>query len=265
MPSNPYSWLLSYDRTQAIAERIAAPEGYERLDVPRNSFEDWLRHLPLKPGNPPVYLYNGDEKVNQTAHVAVIQIDVGKEDLQQCADAVMRLRAEYLYAAQQFDAIRFNFTSGDSALFTKWGKGYRPKITGNRVSWQKTRQPDASYASFRAYLDTVFRYAGTSSLSQELETVSSLQAMRIGDVFIQGGFPGHAVIVVDMARHPATGKIVFLLAQSYMPAQEIHILHNPENAELDPWYELEFGEQLLTPEWTFAKTQLKRFILHRGE
>ena len=27
-----------------------------------------------------------------------------------------------------------------------------------------------------------------------------MQNMKIGDVFIQGGFPGHAVIVVDMVE-----------------------------------------------------------------
>ena len=83
----------------------------------------------------------------------------------------------------------------------------------------------------------VFMYAGTASLSKELRTVpyTSLQA---GDVFIKGGSPGHAVIVVDVAIHPKTKKKVFLLAQSYMPAQQIHILVNPANRNLSPWYEL---------------------------
>lgn len=35
-------------------------------------------------------LYNGSQKPNQSVHYAVFDIDVGKEDLQQCADAVMR-------------------------------------------------------------------------------------------------------------------------------------------------------------------------------
>ena len=55
----------------------------------------------------------------------------------------------------------------------------------------------------------VFMYAGTASLSRELPTVlyTSLQP---GDVFIKGGSPGHAVIVMDVAIHPNTGKKVFL-------------------------------------------------------
>ena len=48
-------------------------------------------------------------------------------------------------------------------------------------------------------------------------------SLQPGDVFIKGGSPGHAVIVVDVAIYPQTGKTVFLLAQSYMLAQQIHI------------------------------------------
>jgi Domain of unknown function (4846) len=75
-------------------------------------------------------------------------------------------------------------------------------------------------------------------------------------VFIRGGFPGHAVLVVDVAEN-ASGKRIFLLAQSYMPAQDIHILRNP-NARIDPWYHAVDRGNLVTPEWTFQYTDLKR-------
>jgi hypothetical protein len=65
--------------------------------------------------------------------------------------------------------------------------------------------------------------------------------------------------VLDTAVHPGTGRKVFLLAQSYMPAQEMHVLRSPVDAALDPWYPLDFGSTLQTPEWTFAATQLMRF------
>ena len=41
--------------------------------------------------------------------------------------------------------------------------------------------------------------------------------------------------------------------------QEIHILRNPSDPRLSPWYLLDFGETLVTPEWTFRKTDLRRF------
>jgi hypothetical protein len=87
----------------------------------------------------------------------------------------------------------------------------------------------------------------------------TIQKMEIGHVFIQKGVPfGHAVVVVDMAENPTTGQKVYLLAQSYMPAQEIQVLVNPNNATLSPWYELK-NESLQTPEWDFKPTDLRRF------
>ncbi len=51
----------------------------------------------MKPAGAPVLTYTGAPKWRQDVHVAVIDIDVGKRDLQQCADAIMRLRGEWLY------------------------------------------------------------------------------------------------------------------------------------------------------------------------
>ena len=102
-------------------------------------------------------------------------------------------------------------------------------------------------------------YAGTASLSRELTPVRDVRKMKIGDVFIRGGFPGHAVIVADLAVNPQDGRKVFLLVQSFMPAQDMHVLRNPNNRVLNPWYELDFGEVLRTPEWTFGKNELRRF------
>ena len=50
-----------------------------------------------------------------------------------------------------------------------------------------------------------------------------------------------------------------MLAQSYMPAQDIHIVKNFENVSISPWYELPVKGFLLTPEWTFGVKDLKRF------
>lgn len=257
--SKDYLWLKEDNRDNAIVNRITVPKGFERIPVSKSSFGNWLRHLPLKPAKPPVYLHDGRKKNNQSAHHAVLDIDVGKRDLQQCADAIIRLRAEYLYSRNNYDAIHFNFTSGDEASYQKWQKGYRPLVRGNQVKWRKKRGYDKSHRTFRKYINTVFMYAGSYSLSQELKTVNNIQEMQIGDIFIKGGFPGHAVIVVDMATHKTTGKKLFLLAQSYMPAQDVHILKNPSHDNLTPWYQLDFGEMLDTPEWVFNHKQLKRF------
>jgi hypothetical protein len=257
--SKGYHWLGEQEPRATIATGIPPPEGYERVEVTAESFANWLRHLPLKQKGTPVYLYNGTKKMNQNAHFAVVDIDTGTRDLQQCADAIIRLRAEYLYSRGLYTAIHFTFTSGDEASFTKWAAGYRPKVDNNKVQWVKNAGQDSSYMNFRRYLTTVYIYAGTYSLSKELKPRKDIQEMSIGDVFIEPGFPGHAVIVVDMAENKENGKKAFLLAQSFMPAQDIHVLKNPNNAGLSPWYDLDFGRNLRTPEWRFKDTDLKYF------
>jgi len=258
-PVNTYNFVSNYDPKQCIAERIAVPAGFKRAEAAKGSFADWLRHLPLKPGRPQVHLYNGKLKADQQVHYAVVDIDVGNTDLQQCADAVMRMRAEYLYSVKEYERLHFNFTNGTSVGFKKWSEGYRTVIKGNAVSWVKSAAPAADYKTFKSYCSTVFTYAGTSSLSKEMKPVANVKDVQIGDVFIMGGFPGHAVLVVDVCENKATGEKLFMIQQSYMPAQEIHILKNYTNAALSPWYSVKFSGDLETPQWTFKQDQLMRF------
>lgn len=256
---NKYSWLSSYKASNSIENRIPVPEGYKRIEVKVGSFADWLRHLPLKEGKPAVHLYNGNLKGNQNAHYAVLDIDVGSTDIQQCADAVMRMRAEYLYSIKDYKNLHFNFTSGHAVGFEKWSLGYRTVIKGNNVSWVKGAAKDDSYKVFKSYCNTIFNYAGTASLSKELKPVSNLNDIQIGDVFIKGGFPGHAVLVVDVCENIKTKNRLFLIQQSYMPAQEIHILKNYNNTSISPWYSIDIGDVLETPEWDFSKNSLMRW------
>lgn len=253
----PVGCVLSNPEGRAIAERFMPPQGFERTAAEENAFADYLRNLPLQPEGSRVIYYDGREKPGDV-YDAVIDMDVGDRDLQQCADAVMRLRAEYLYHQARYDDIHFNFTNGFNAEYGKWMQGYRIKVKGNSVSWEKNGTGSSEYADFRKYLDMVFAYAGSLSLSKEMESVA-VEDMVIGDVFIYGGSPGHCVIVVDMAVNNITGEKLFMLAQSYMPAQSIHILKNEQDEGISPWYSVDFGEELNTPEWTFKRGDLKRF------
>jgi hypothetical protein len=252
-----YLWLRDTLPRESVLRRIPAPSGYERISATKGTFAVWLRHLPLRRHGVPVRLFNGQTKRFQDGAFAVIDIDVGSTDLQQCADAVIRLRAEYLFAAGCTDRIVFNFTSGHPARWTDWSSGQRPSVSGNRVTWTRRASPDSSRSCFRNYLNSVFTYAGSHSLSRELKKVEDPADILPGDVFIQGGFPGHAVIVIDVAQN-GRGQKVFLLAQSYMPAQDIHILNNP-GSRGSPWYSAQREGQLVTPEWTFSRSDLKRF------
>lgn len=253
-----YWWKEQRDAANALANRVRTPDGFQRVAVEPGSFAAWLRWLPLKPGTPRVRLHTGALKWNQRAHAAVVDLDVGTKNLQQCADSVIRLRAEYLFAREQYDDIHFRFTNGTPAVYTAWAEGQRPVVNGNRVRWTASARPDRSYENFRRYLDSVFTYAGSLSLSREMRRVC-ISEMQIGDVFIVGGTPGHAAMVLDMAENPRTGERLFLLAQGYMPAQDFHLLKNPRDPGRSPWYSTQIGEALETPEFTFTAGDLMRF------
>jgi len=80
-------------------------------------------------------------------------------------------------------------------------------------------------------------------------------------VLIHGGAPGHAVLVVDVAENPLSHQKYLLLVQSYMPAQSIHVLRNIEAPGLGAWFAVPGPDETKfdTPEWTFAREELKRF------
>jgi hypothetical protein len=243
---------------KTIFTRFIPPSGFERVKVNESSFAYYLRNLPLKEHGARVKYFDGREKINFQIYDAVVNLPIGNKDLHQCADAIMHLYARYLYKQNRKGEIQFTFTNGFVASYAKWMEGNRITVNGNNVQWKKTTSFADNEQTFWKYLETIFTYAGTLSLSKELKA-KEIANLQIGDVWIQGGSPGHAVIVVDLVQRRSDGKKLFLLAQSYMPAQEIQILKNPTNAALGPWYEADFSNSLQTPDWTFKIDDLKGF------
>ena len=260
-----YPWLSKKGIANTLQERITPPNGAQRIPVTPESYGHWLRNLPLKPEGAPVLLYSGKRKSSQNLHTAVIDIDVGNADLQQCADAIIRFRAEYLFSRHPQPNIEFRYTTGDRISFKKWADGWRPKVIEYRVSgkrkwrvdWQQTQRPKGDYPTFRAYLDNIFMYAGTASLATQ-NPKRAITDVQIGDFYLQGGHPGHAVLIVDLAEHPTEGKLA-LLAQSYMPAQSPHILRNLNEPRLSPWFRVKTSGKIRTPEWTFFADEIYHF------
>jgi hypothetical protein len=242
------------EKGSTVKTRFNPPSGFDRNPVGENSFANYLRNLPLKPVGSKVKYFNGDIK-DDFVYDAVVDMDIGNKDLQQCADAIIRLRGEYFYSQKNYDEISFSLTNGFKVDYTEWMKGNRVVVNGNKTSWRMSAEPSNSYKEFRNYMELVFTYAGTLSLSNSLQS-KNIKDISIGDVFIFGGTPGHAVIVVDVAENKQ-GQKVFMLAQSYMPAQETQILKNPNDDTLSPWYNADITGNLVTPEWTFSLDQLK--------
>lgn len=239
---------LSFSKVSAITP----PSSFKRIEENRHSFAQFLRERSLKKDNT-VYLYNGKIKANQQAQFAVMDISIGTKDLQQCADAIMRLRAEYLFAEKRYDQIKFSSGNGLWLVYNDWLKGIRYKVSGNQLVAVKGTPVANTHENLMNYLEFVFAYCGTSTLPTSLYK-KPIMEMQAGDIFLKPGAPGHAVIVMDMVQN-TKGEKAYLLAQSYMPAQNIHVLKNPA-ADNSPWYALNNYEIIETPEWRFTKEQL---------
>lgn len=228
-----------------------ASETYVLAPVHDSSWQHFLRHLPSRPGE--VVDYTGAPIPNQGKHTAVLLYDVGRRDLQQCADALMRLRAEYLFDRGQYDRIAFHFTSGDGYSFNDYCRGLRPRLRGSRVAFVEGAPVAISHRALRAYLEIVYTYAGTISLARELRPAPGF---AIGTIIIRPGSPGHCCIIVDEASRK-DGTRVYKLAEGYTPAQSIYILKN--SADGSPWHALKEGEPVLTASYHFTSYLMRQF------
>ncbi len=239
---------------ETLATRIAPPKGYERIEKEEGSLAQFLRNYQMKEDSEPLLLYNGSKKINQNSHAAIFALPIENEDLQQCADSIMRVYAEYYWNMGKAEKIAFHFTDGFLCEYSKWRDGYRVSMNGNTTSWQKKAEYDNSYEGFVKYLRIVFSYAGTHSMrAYEADTIE-LSKADVGDVILKGGSPGHVVMIVDMCKNDE-GKKAFLLAQGYMPAQEFHVILNPMHRD-NPWYyEEEITFPLQTAEYTFENRE----------
>ena len=210
-----------------VLTRFKIPSGYTQQKTDSGSFATWLQNLPLKPVGAVTKTYKGDIARTDVYTAAVVDMSIGTQDLQQCADAVMRLKGEYFYHKKSYDAISFNFVNGFKCDYIHYANGYRYK--GNK--WILTAKKDYGYDAFLRYMQLVFSYASTLSLEKELKTVSNVDNIKTGDIFIHGGAPGHCFIVMDVIEN-VNHKKKFLLAQSFMPAQNIQVLQYGG----DPWF-----------------------------
>lgn len=216
------------------------------------SWQWFLRHLPVRQGA--VVDYRGNVISHQKKAAAIIDYDIGNKDLQQCADAIIRLRAEYLFAAGRYNEIAFLFTSGQSFAFRDYCKGIRPILSRNKITFQATATPSSTtQAALRKYLDIVYTYAGTISLSKQLQPT---QKLSIGTVILKPGSPGHCCIVMDEIT-TGSGENRYKLAESFMPAQSIYVLKNRDDGTM--WHRIQPGRPLYTASYDFTTYRLYVF------
>ncbi|MEB2311282.1 MAG: DUF4846 domain-containing protein [Sorangiineae bacterium] len=255
-----YPWLddasLEHpEPTETLEARFAPPPGGKRVHVESGSFAAWLRGLPLAAEGTPVRTYDGSvlHEASDPRIAAVVALDTGSADLQQCADAVMRLDAEWRWSKGARD-MSYRAASGALLPFARWARGERLVARGRDVVWQPRAAPKSDHAALRSYLDAVFAWANTVSLERTAKPVAAKE-LRPGDFFIMGGNPGHAVMVLDVAELP-DGRRVALLGQSYMPAQSYQVLRSRATGA---WFVLDPDRDVATPFWRpFPWSSLRR-------
>ena len=252
----PTSLINEEGRT--IKTRIKVPEGYTRINPWEGGFSEYIQNYKLKESGAKVINYNGEPYIYQSGHVGVLEVPVPTNGLQQCADALIRIRSEYLWDQNRKNEIGFKFTSGHYCSWTKYAEGYRPKINGNKVTFSKTAPANHSKENFYRYLNLIYTYAGTYSLSEELKKVPQLSEVVIGDLLIYSGFPGHVMMVADIIED-GQGQRRFAFFQGNTPAQSVHIIKNASNVVMSPWYDLEGKTSLNTPIYTFSSFEMVRF------
>lgn len=253
---SPSKSLIS-KQSNTVKTRFLPPENFEWVIEKPNSFGAFLLDFPLKKYGSEILKYNGVPIATQSLHEAVYDIDTGEKDLQQCADSVIRLYAEFLWKQNRRNEIAFHFTNGDLVKWSDYRDGYRAYVSGQSVDYRKTASYDDSYQNFRNYLDLIYNYAGTISLTRETQRVNSTQNLKTGDILIIPGSPGHVVFIAGTCENKK-GEKLFLLSEGFTPAQSIHLLKNPFNEEISPWYDLEVNsEKINTARFTFSPVNFR--------
>lgn len=241
-----------------IRSRVNVPEGYKRVDYPKGSFEEYLRNYELKPFVSKIINYDQSEYFWQGGHIGILEIPVPSNGLQQCADALIRVRSEYLWDKNRKDEIGFKFTSGHYCSWQKYAEGYRPNINGNKVTFHKIAASDHSKINFYNYLNLIYTYSGTLSLYHELTAINDAADLKIGDMMIKGGSPGHIVMICDEIINEQGDK-KFLLFQGNTPAQSVHLVRNLEDDVYTPWYHLEKNKRIPVSNYVFVSAKFVRF------
>lgn len=228
---------------ETIRTAFPVPDGFTRQpasEPKREAFAAYLGDLPVMAASEPILTHAGDV-VHRPARV--IDVPMVPGDLQQCADTLIRFRASFL--RQRGENISFFATSGDPIPWSRYSAGERPYVNDRNIAWKQ-----GSDGAWESYLAYVFRWAGTLSL-QAYETTPTTHP-EPGDLLVQGGSPGHAVQIVDVATD-TNGHTLLLIAQGFMPAQRAHLVIGPQSG----WWRWDAGLDLGF--WAFDSTHLRRW------
>jgi len=256
-----YAWPRRAAAYESLAQRTnPPPAGFSRVPAEVGTYAWWLRHLPVLGPAEPLRYHDGTvvPRGNSTV-AAIVDLDTGKRDLQQCMDVLLRLRAEYLRAAGLERRIAFRYVGGRYYTWSSWKKGLRPdRATPDlrlvpRAAWGDSR------GNFLHYLQTLYYDTGTMHHQNEPKVAPA--DLAIGDFFVyapsNAHATGHAVVVLDLAVS-ASGERRIVVGQGDTPATDFHVLRDPKGSA---WFPIPATDFLGTFLWPtpFSWDMLRRF------
>lgn len=210
---------------------IPSPAGFIRYEGKDARYATFVRNLPLLPADSILRYYDGSPNDSLARYnYRRIALPLLKQS-EQCADVCMRLRAEYLFTTRQFFDIRFSDTRHRVLKY----------YFGN------------NHPALNRYLKRVFEVANTESMKASMP-VRKLADIQPGDVFLYDAKSrpssqyGHAMMVADVAVHPATGRKAILLLEGSTPATNIHLVKNLADPSHSPWFFLEDDTNTAEPD-----------------
>ena len=189
-----------------------------------NSFGAFLLDFPLKKYGSEILKYDGTPIASQSLHEAVYNIDTGEKTFATMRRFGYSVICRISLETEPKRRIAFHFTNGDLVKWSDYRDGFRAYVSGNSVDYRKTAAYDDSYQNFRNYLDLIYNYAGTISLTRETKPVIYTKNLKkTGDILIIPGSPGHVVFIAGTCENKK-GERLFLLSEGFTPAQSIHLL-----------------------------------------
>lgn len=215
---------------------ILPPKGYSIIKYEQGSYAFYIQNLNLKSDKTVLTYQKKDISSSYNVFHVIDMPLLFKSDLEQCADYVMRLWAEYH---------KENKILNKLYLFDYTGK--------------KKLYYDASYGSFNNYLLKIFNYSNSYSLKAGCKVID-VKVLRPGDMIVQNnnGGIGHVSIILNIASNKNNEKL-YLVGYSFMPAQEIHIEKAVDQFGVDGWFTIEGYLKYLSEYLPYGDPVFRRF------
>ncbi|MCC6475425.1 hypothetical protein IT157_00100 [bacterium] len=201
---------ISFAQPAATIGEISVPQGSKRVSKAADSFASELRSLKLyEPGE----FLAGDGKTLLCAENILAKTDVkpfeNRDD--SGTDGIVRMWGDFLWEHGNRSAIAFPLDNGQSATWSDWADGLRPKKSGGRFIFTQVSGPSGSRDSFDEYLSFVAEEMGAMALRRETEPIVD-DSIAIGDLFValRNDKESWVGIVLDLCRTQKGERLVIL-------------------------------------------------------